>query len=62
MTRYSSLAALVAALLAPLYAWLFTREFQPTEVVAFLAALVILRHHANIRRLIRGDESRIRLG
>ncbi|MGO8917107.1 MAG: glycerol-3-phosphate 1-O-acyltransferase PlsY [Stellaceae bacterium] len=61
LTRYSSLAALVAALLAPLYAWLFTREFQPTEVVAFLAVLVILRHHANIRRLVRGKESRIRL-
>jgi acyl phosphate:glycerol-3-phosphate acyltransferase len=62
LMRYSSLAALVAALLAPLYAWLFTQEFQPTEVVAFLAVLVILRHHANIRRLIRGDESKIRLG
>jgi glycerol-3-phosphate acyltransferase PlsY len=61
LTRYSSLAALAAALLAPLYAWLLTREFQPTEVVAFLALLIILRHHANIRRLLRGEESRIRL-
>jgi len=61
-TRYSSLSALVAALLAPLYAWLVTREFQPTEVVAFLAVLIILRHHANIRRLMRGEESKIRLG
>ncbi|HZB91354.1 MAG TPA: glycerol-3-phosphate 1-O-acyltransferase PlsY [Stellaceae bacterium] len=61
-TRYSSLAALAAALLAPLYAWLLTREIQPTEVVAFLAVLVLLRHHANIRRLLRGEESRIRLG
>lgn len=61
-TRYSSLSALVAALLAPLYAWLVTREFQPTEVVAFLAVLIILRHHANIRRLVRGEESKIRLG
>ncbi len=62
LTRYSSLAALIAALLAPLYAWLLTREFQPTEVVAFLAVLIILRHHANIRRLLRGEESKIRLG
>ena len=62
LTRYSSLAALIAALLAPLYAWLLTREFQPTEVVAFLAVLIILRHHANIRRLLRGKESKIRLG
>jgi glycerol-3-phosphate acyltransferase PlsY len=62
LTRYSSIAALVTALLAPLYAWLLTREFQPTQVVAFLALLIILRHHANIRRLIRGEEAKIRLG
>ena len=61
LSRYSSLAALIAAVLAPVYAWLFTREFQPTEVVAFLAVLVILRHHANIRRLATGKEGKIRL-
>jgi acyl phosphate:glycerol-3-phosphate acyltransferase len=61
-TRYSSLAALIACLAAPVYAWLLTREIQPTEVVAFLALVIILRHHANIRRLLRGEESRIRLG
>jgi acyl phosphate:glycerol-3-phosphate acyltransferase len=62
VTRYSSLAALTAAALAPVYTWFATREFQPTEVVGFLALLIILRHHANIRRLLRGEESRIRLG
>ena len=62
LTRYSSLAALAAAVLAPLYAWLVTREFQPTEVVGFLAVLVILRHHTNIRRLVAGTEGKIRLG
>jgi acyl phosphate:glycerol-3-phosphate acyltransferase len=62
LTRYSSLAALVAAVMSPLYAWLLTREFQPTEVVAFLSVIVILRHHANIRRLVRGSESKISLG
>lgn len=61
LTRYSSLAALVAAAMAPLVAWLITREFQPTEVVAFLSLIVILRHHTNIRRLVRGDESKIKL-
>jgi glycerol-3-phosphate acyltransferase PlsY len=62
LTRYSSLAALAAAVLAPLYAWFVTREFQQTEIVAFLSLLVILRHHANIRRLVTGQESRISLG
>lgn len=61
VTRYSSLAALTACVLAPVYAWLFTRQIQPTEVVLFLAVVIILRHHANIRRLLGGQESRIRL-
>ena len=61
-TRYSSLAAIVAAALAQVYAWYFTREFQQTEVVLFLALVILLRHHANIRRLIRGEESKIKLG
>ena len=60
-TRYSSLAALTACALAPVYAWLITRQFQPTEVILVLAVLVILRHRTNIRRLLRGEESRIRL-
>jgi glycerol-3-phosphate acyltransferase PlsY len=62
LTRYSSLAALVTAVLSPLYAWLLTREFQPTEVVTLLGVIVILRHHTNIRRLIRGEEGKIDLG
>jgi acyl phosphate:glycerol-3-phosphate acyltransferase len=61
-TRYSSLAAIVAAALAPVYAWFLTREFQPTEVVLFLALVILFRHHANVRRLIRGEESKIKLG
>jgi glycerol-3-phosphate acyltransferase PlsY len=60
-TRYSSLAALTACALAPLYAWLITRQMQPTEIILALAVMVILRHHGNIRRLVRGEESRIRL-
>lgn len=63
VTRYSSLAAVLAALLAPLYAWLLAgQDRRITAVAAFLALLVLLRHHANIRRLLRGEESRIRFG
>jgi acyl phosphate:glycerol-3-phosphate acyltransferase len=61
VTRYSSLAALVTAVLAPLYAWVVMREIQPTEVVLFLGAVILLRHAANIRRLLTGNESKIRL-
>ena len=61
ITRYSSLAALTAAALAPVYAWLLAHDTQTTAVVLLLSLVVILRHHANIGRLLRGEESKIRL-
>jgi glycerol-3-phosphate acyltransferase PlsY len=59
--RYSSLAALVACLVAPAYTYFLTRRFDGTEIIGLIALLVILRHHANIRRLLRGEESKIEL-
>ena len=57
-SRYSSLAALAAFALAPVYAWL--GGYRETALLAlFLAVLVWLRHHANLRRLLRGEESKI---
>ncbi|HUK11069.1 MAG TPA: glycerol-3-phosphate 1-O-acyltransferase PlsY [Stellaceae bacterium] len=60
VTRYSSLAALVTAVLAPIYAWLLA-DSPRALLVAGLALLVILRHCANIGRLLRGEESKIAL-
>ncbi len=57
--RYSSLAALVAAIFAPLW-YLFL--FGPDAVaaaVALMSALLIWRHAKNIRNLLAGKESRI---
>lgn len=56
--RYSSLAALVSFAVSPLYAWLLS-DPQQAQLAAFIAILVFLRHHANIRRLIKGEESKI---
>jgi acyl phosphate:glycerol-3-phosphate acyltransferase len=59
-TRYSSAAALSAAVLAPVFAWLWTDP--PRVALAFaIALLVILRHRGNIRRLLRGEEGKIKL-
>jgi glycerol-3-phosphate acyltransferase PlsY len=59
--RYSSLAALIAVAAAPVAAW-FLANHQTAGLALFLAAVVWLRHHENIGRLLRGQESRIRLG
>lgn len=57
--RYSSLAALTASALAPLYvAWLSPgTPYLATMIV--MSAILIFRHRANIRNLIAGRESKI---
>jgi glycerol-3-phosphate acyltransferase PlsY len=56
--RISSLAALIALLLAPIYAYALGHT---PEAVAFaaLGILVWVRHRANIQRLLKGEEPRI---
>ncbi len=63
--RYSSLAALVAAALTPLYALmplplLGLPAPAPILVLAiFTAVLIYIRHHENIARLLKGAEPKI---
>ncbi len=58
LMRYSSLAGLMAVIAAPLYAY-FLADPQRVQLGLLLAILVVLRHHANIRRLVTGREPRI---
>ncbi len=44
---------------APLYAWWLTGDRQVVELAAILAAFVWARHIPNIRRLLKGEESKI---
>lgn len=57
--RYSSLAALVAALFATLFTFLLQGASAPAFAVLAVALLLIARHRANIGRLLAGTESRI---
>lgn len=57
--RYSSLAALIAALFAPIYAWLLKVNAGSIVIVVAIAALLVLRHRENIARLLAGTESRL---
>jgi glycerol-3-phosphate acyltransferase PlsY len=56
--RYSSLAALIALAAAPAYAWYFATP-QHAILAGLLAVLAWVRHHQNIRRLIKGEETKI---
>lgn len=66
-TRYVSLGSVTAAALLPLFVWvLYVRaapdaSFSPVTASAASGALVIFMHRANIRRLARGEESRLKL-
>jgi glycerol-3-phosphate acyltransferase PlsY len=57
--RYSSLAALIAALFAPFYAWFLKLDGFLVVVVVAIAALLIWRHRGNIARLAAGTETRL---
>ncbi|WP_019625153.1 glycerol-3-phosphate 1-O-acyltransferase PlsY [Thioalkalivibrio sp. ALJT] len=57
--RYSSLAALVAAGMAPVYMVLLGADHWISAIVALMSVILFIRHDSNIRRLMRGEESRI---
>lgn len=58
VSRMSSLSALVAAASAAGWAWVFGQP-QLIVLIAVLALLVIIRHYANITRILAGTEPRI---
>jgi glycerol-3-phosphate acyltransferase PlsY len=57
--RYVSLASLIAALFAPLYAWWLFGLAPALWFVAAMALLLIWRHRENLARLAAGTEARL---
>lgn len=56
--RISSLAALVTTLIAPFHVWYLAGPWT-AAAVGIVCALVWMRHHQNIARLLKGEEPRI---
>ncbi len=62
LSGYVSLGSIIAAAFVPVLAWQFG---YPVEYIGFgilAAAFIIIRHHANIGRLLSGTESKIKAG
>jgi glycerol-3-phosphate acyltransferase PlsY len=57
--RISSLSALVATALTPVYAWWLQVPGTLMYIIVPMCLLVLVRHHQNIRNLISGHEGRI---
>ncbi len=60
--KISSLSALMAFALAPVLSFLLSDNYQIILTTLLIALIITGTHHQNIRRLIRGEESRISLG
>lgn len=59
LSRYSSLAAVIAAVEAPIAAWLLTGRADMSIAIALMSALLIWRHRENLHRLLNGTEGRL---
>lgn len=59
LSRYSSLSALIASLLAPLLLWFWVGDVRAATVMALLTVLLWIMHRTNIARLIAGSEGKI---
>ncbi|WP_099866167.1 glycerol-3-phosphate 1-O-acyltransferase PlsY [Pararhizobium haloflavum] len=58
LTRYSSLAALLAAIVVPISLFLMG-EGRLTELFVIMSIITFIKHRTNIARLMNGTESRI---
>ena len=57
-SRIVSLGSMAAALAAPVAFWFFSYPPKVVGLSAFIAAMIIVRHRGNIRRLLAGTEPR----
>ena len=58
-TRYASLASMLSAVVACVATWYLLGVGPVLYAVLAMAALLIARHHTNIGKLLRGEESKI---
>jgi glycerol-3-phosphate acyltransferase PlsY len=60
ISRISSLSAIIAASLAPLYSLWLIDSLEARWIIFVMAAMLLMRHSANIKRLLSGEESKLK--
>lgn len=58
-TRISSLSALIAAVVAPVFLWLFDASASVVIAIIIMDVLLIIRHKENIQRILKGEEKKM---
>lgn len=58
--KISSLSALIATILAPVYIWFLSGYMEWVWVTSVMTLILFWRHRANIQRLLNGEESLIK--
>lgn len=58
-TRISSLSALTAAIVAPIFLWLFDASASVVIAIIIMDILLIIRHKENIQRILKGEEKKM---
>jgi acyl phosphate:glycerol-3-phosphate acyltransferase len=61
VTRYASLASMIAAVTLPMFALLFDASWPVVAFTTGGAFAIVLLHRTNIARLVHGQESKMRL-
>jgi len=58
--KISSLSALIATLLTPLYLYLITNNIEATAIVGLICIWIFYTHRSNIKRILSGEEDAIK--
>ena len=58
--KISSLSALIATFLTPLFFYLITKELEATYILAVICIWIFYTHRSNIKRILSGEEGSIK--
>ncbi len=60
ISRISSLSAIIAASLAPLYSMWLINSLEARWIIFVMTTMLLIRHKSNIKRLLSGEESNLK--